>query len=281
MSLTYTEQSFGGVFWMFAIALGVGLHVGLPLQIIKNTPVEEAAPPEPDGITGAVLFDLSDIVAAPSALAEDSVAQAETEEAPTVTESPEVVDPAKAADNPLLSQIPYEVDDESLKFAVAAPDSEIETDEVATEVAAEQDPEKVDVASQVGAEQADAAAQSTAGAETETVAETTEAKSEGLTPEETEEIREWQKSIVLMISEAKTYPKEARKNRTTGEVQVRFTLDVYGTVIAAEVAQSSGSTVLDRAAVETVLAIGKMPTPPSYLPGETFSLLIPLRYRFR
>ncbi|MGB3245756.1 MAG: energy transducer TonB, partial [Sulfitobacter sp.] len=125
------------------------------------------------------------------------------------------------------------------------------------------------------------AAQSTAGAETETVAETTEAKSEGLTPEETEEIREWQKSIVLMISEAKTYPKEARKNRTTGEVQVRFTLDVYGTVIAAEVAQSSGSTVLDRAAVETVLAIGKMPTPPSYLPGETFSLLIPLRYRFR
>ncbi|EDQ04421.1 hypothetical protein DSM14862_02056 [Sulfitobacter indolifex] len=281
MSLTYASRRVRPLFWCAAIVLSGALHAGLPVLLLDHDAVDKRAEPEADGITGAMMFDLSDIIAAPSALQEDSVAQVEAQEAPTVTESPEVLEAAKAAEQPILSQIPYEVEDESLKFGVAAPKPDAETEEVAEEVATEQDPEQIDAESQVGAEDLQASEQSVAGVEAETVAETAKAESEGLTAEQTEEIREWQKSIVLLISGAKTYPAKARSDKIEGEVQVRFTLDRYGAILSAEVAQSSGSDVLDRAAVQTVEKLEKMPTPPNYLTGKEFTLIIPLRYSFR
>ena len=281
MSLTYASRSVRPVFWGVAIALSGALHAGLPVLLLDQPSAAEPAEPKTEGITGAVMFDLSDIIAAPSALQEDSVAQIEAQDAPTVTESPEVLEAAKAAEQPILSQIPYDVEDESLKFGVAAPEPEAETEEVAEEIAAEQDPEQIDAESQIGAEARQASEQSVAGVEADTEAETAKAESEGLTAEQTEEIRDWQKSIVLLISGAKTYPAKARSDRIEGEVQVRFTLDRYGALIAAEVAQSSGSEILDMAAVQTVKTLEKMPTPPSYLKGDEFTLIIPLRYSFR
>ncbi len=281
MSLTYASRRVRPLFWCAAIVLSGALHAGLPVLLLDHDAVDKRAEPQAEGITGAMMFDLSDIIAAPSALQEDSVAQVEAQEAPTVTESPEVLEAAKAAEQPILSQIPYEVEDESLKFGVAAPEPDAETEEVAEEVATEQDPEQIDAESQVGAEDRLASEQSVAGVEAETVAETAKAESEGLTAEQTEEIREWQKSIVLLISGAKTYPAKARSDKIEGEVQVRFTLDRYGALLSAEVAQSSGSDVLDRAAVQTVKKLEKMPTPPNYLTGEEFTLIIPLRYSFR
>ncbi len=281
MSLTYRSRSAKPLFWCAGIILSAALHIGLPTQILSSPSDPVETDPQPDGITGAIMFDLSDIIAAPSAPAEDSLAQEEAVQAPTVTESPEAVEAAKAAEQPLLSQIPYDVDDESLKFGVAAPEPEVETEEVAEEVATERDPEQIEAESQVGAEDRAASEQSVAGVEADTEAETAKAESEGLTAEQTAEIREWQKSIVLLISGAKTYPAQARSDRIEGEVQVQFTLDRYGALIATEVAKSSGSSLLDDAAVETVKRLGKMPTPPNYLTGEAFTLIIPLRYSFR
>jgi len=281
MSLTYTSRSFMPLFWGIAIAASAALHVGLPVHFLSKTTEAEPAQQEPDGITGAIMFDLSDIIAAPSALQEDSVAQQEAVEAPTVTESPEIVEAAKAAEQPILNQIPYDVDDDSLKFGVAAPEPDAETEEVAEEIATERDPEQVDAESQVGAENRQAAEQSVAGIEAETEAESAKAESEGLTAEQTEEIREWQKSIVLLISSSKTYPKKARRDGIEGEVQIKFTLDRYGALTATEVAQSSGSPVLDDAAISTVEKLKKMPTPPNYMTGDAFTLIIPLRYSFR
>ena len=281
MSLTYASRRAKPLFWCAAIVLSGALHAGLPVLLLDHDALDKRAEPQAEGITGAMMFDLSDIIAAPSALQEDSVAQVEAQEAPTVTESPEVLEAAKAAEQPILSQIPYEVEDKSLKFGVAAPEPDAETEEVAEEVTTEQDPEQVDAESQVGAEDLQASEQSVAGVEAETVAETAKAESEGLTAEQTEEIREWQKSIVLLISGAKTYPAKARSDKIEGEVQVRFTLDRYGALLSAEVAQSSGSDVLDRAAVQTVEKLEKMPTPPNSLTGKEFTLIIPLRYSFR
>lgn len=281
MSLTYTSRSAMPVFWCAAILLSGALHAGLPALILGHAPVAKAAEPRVEGLTGAMMFDLSDFIAAPSAQAEDAIAQEAAQDAPTVTESPEVLEAAKAAEQPMLSQIPYEVDDDSLKFAVAAPEPEAQTEDIAEQIATEHDPEQVDVESQVGAEARDASEQSYAGVEAEAVADTAKADSEGLTAEQTEEIRDWQKSIVLLISGAKTYPAQARRERTEGEVHVRFAIDRYGAIKAVEVAQSSGSAILDRAAVKTVEQLQKMPTPPNYLDGEAFTLIIPLRYSFR
>lgn len=281
MSLTYTARRSGLGFWLVAVALSIGLHLGFPAHIMTQASEAEVDEPKPEGITGAIMFDLSDVIAAPSALAEESVAQEESQEAPTVTEGREAVEAAQAAEEPIMSQIPYKVDDESLKFGVAAPEPEAQTEEIATEVATEQDPDQIEVESQVGAVDSEASEKSVAGIHAEAEAASAEASSEGLTAEQTEEIRDWQKSIVLMISEAKTYPTKARRDRTEGEVHVRFTLDRYGAVVLAEVAQSSGRPILDRAALETVEGIGRMPTPPNYLDGDKFTLLIPIRYRFR
>jgi protein TonB len=268
-------------FWSVAIAASVAIHVGLSVQILTRLAEPAPAEPQPDGITGAIMFDLSEVIAAPSALEEDSLAEQETQEAPTVTESPEMVEAAKATQQPILNQIPYDVDDDSLKFGVAAPEPDAETEKVAEEIATERDPEQVDAESQVGAEDRQASVQSVAGIEVETETETAKAESEGLTAKQTETIREWQKSIVLLISGSKAYPEKARRDRVEGEVQIQFTLDRYGALMATEVAKSSGSVILDEAAVQTVTKLKKMPTPPNYLDGDEFTFVIPLRYSFR
>lgn len=281
MSLTYRAGMPGVGIWSLAILASLGLHVVLPVQILMQRPLPEPEVRLESGVTGAVLFDLSDIIAAPADPGEDSAEIAETQEAPTVTESPEAVDPAKAAEEPLLAQIPYKVEDESLKFGVASPDTAEETEKLAQETATEQDPEQVDMPSQLGARQADASAASVSGVAADQQAEKAKAKSEGLTAEQKEEIREWQRDIVLTISKAKRYPPQARKKRIEGEVTVRFVVDKYGAVVTSEVENSSGSPVLDQAALKVLETAGKLPTPPNHLAGEEFTLIIPLRYRFK
>lgn len=281
MSLTYQAPMGNLAIWVFAGIAGLGIHFAIPAQFYANADVPRPQETQDQGITGAVMFDLSDIIAAPSAQAEDSVAQAQSVEAPTVTQSPEVVQAAKAEDAPVLAQIPHEVEDDSLKFAIASPEPEAKTENEATEFATEYDPEKVDAETQMGAEDQDASQAAVSGVAAEQTADVAKAKSEGLTSEEKVDIQDWQKQVVLKISKAKKYPKTARTKRIEGEVQVRFTLDRYGKVLRAEVGKSSGWPVLDNAAVQTVKDIGKMPTPPNFMSGSEFTLMIPLRYRFR
>lgn len=283
MSLAYPRAGVGALgFVLVTVVFSGSAHVALPAVLIDTSPER---PPEitrdETGIQGAILFDLSDIVAAPSEAGEDSVEIAQAEEAPTVTESPETVDPAKAADEPILNQIPYKVEDDELKFAIASPDPTDETDEQARETAAEFQEEQIEQASSLGATAADASQASVSGIESETTAEKAQASSEGLTADQMQEITEWQKAVVLRIAKAKLYPSAARKNGVEGEVRVKFTIDRYGTVIAHEVADSSGFALLDQAALKVFDDVGKLPTPPAHLAGDSFSLVIPLNYRIK
>lgn len=278
MSLTYPRANGGGLFWVGAIVVSAALHLGLPLRILAAPP----APPVPDtveaGATGAVLFDLSDIIAAPSDLAEDSIGMAEAEDTPTVTESAEVVDPAKTADQPHLATTPYEVEDDELKFGIASPEPATESDKDATEIATEYVEDQTLTTGSLGAV---AAAASVAGAEAMQTANVAKAKSEGLTAEEKAEISAWQKAVVVKISNAKRYPGTARDKRIEGEVSIRFTIDRYGAVITRKVEASSGYPVLDAAALAVLDEVGKLPTPPNHLSKNAFTLIVPLRYRFR
>lgn len=287
MSLTYRGTGRGAGFgaaplaWTLAAAASVGLHLALPAQLLSQPPAPPPEAREETGVTGAVLFDLSDIIAAPAETGEDSAETVESRAAPTVTESADHVEPARAAEEPLLSQIPYDVADESLKFGVASPEPAEETEDLAEETATEVDPEQVEAPSQRGAEAAQAAQASVSGVAAEQQAETAKAQSEGLTAEQKQEILDWQRDVVLAISKAKRYPPQARRQRIEGEVSVRFTLDSYGSLLSAEIASSSGADVLDRAALAVLEELGKLPTPPNHLSGEAFTLIIPLRYRFR
>ena len=264
------------------VAVSLAVHVALPASLLARAPEPEPEVRREDtGVQGAIMFDLSDIIAAPSDAGEDSTAVEEAVEAPTVTESPEAVHAARAADEPILNQTPYEVQDEELKFGIATPEPEQETEEIAEEVAQEFEEEQIDQASQTGAVEAEASEASVSGVDAEAQAETAQAESEGLTAEQMAEITEWQKAVVLRIAKAKAYPQAAGKKGLEGEVRVKFTIDRYGAVTAREVEQSSGAAVLDEAALEVFDKLDRLPTPPNHLTGDSFTLVIPLNYTIR
>lgn len=278
MTLAYPQASGGAAFWALAATGSLALHLGLPLSLF-----DPSAPPPPTaretaGVTGAIMFDLSDLIAAPADAGEDSVAQNASQEAPTVTESAEAVDPAKAADEPLLNQVPYDVADDELKFGIASPEPAEDTEELAHETATEYTPEQVDKDSQLGAEDSAASEASVSGQDAPQVAEKAQAQSEGLSAHDKAQIEDWQKSVVLTIAKAKSYPPEARKKRIEGTVRILFSLDSYGTLLRAQVQDSSGAQVLDQAALEVLHKIGKFPTPPSVLQLPEYTLLVPLSY---
>ena len=282
MSLVYK----GAAGLLPVAALGVGLsvaaHVAVPAAFLARAPEQPPEIRQEDaGVQGAILFDLSDVIAAPSEAGEDSTEVAEAVEAPTVTESPEAVDPAQAADEPLLNQTPYDVTDDELKFGVAAPDPANETQDKAYETAQEYEEEKVDQNTSLGATAADASQASVSGVEAEATADKATASSEGLTAEQLAEITEWQKAVVLRIAKAKSYPSAARKQGLEGEVRVKFTLDRYGVVVSRAVAESSGHGALDEAALKVFDEMDKLPTPPNHLVGDSFTLMIPLNYRIK
>lgn len=281
MSLAYTNEGPNIFVWAFAAIASIGLHTALPYWALKNEPPQEIEEVSEFGLTGAILFDLSDIVAAPELDTEDNVETAEAEAVQTVTDSPEVVEPAKAAEEPILSQIPYEVEDDSLKFGVASPEPAEENEEMAEEVATQFDPEKIETAAQAGADASVQEDASVLGTEAPEAAESAMATKTGLTSEQKAEVSEWQKNIVLQISKERRYPRVARKKRIVGEVTVKFTIDKYGAILTKAIAKTSGWPVLDKAAMEIFDEVGKLPTPPNYLSGNKFTLLIPIRYSFR
>ena len=280
MSLAYRSTTSLWPAVTLTLGLSAAAHVAAPVLLQTRMSHEPPKVARDDlGVQGAIMFDLSDIIAAPSKGGEDSLEVAEAVEAPTVTESPEAVDPAKAVDAPMLNQTPYDVDDDTLKFGMATPDTEEDIETTATDIATEFTEEQVDQPSSLGATAANASQASVSGVETDTEAETAQASSEGLTADQQQEITEWQKSLVLRIAKAKTYPAKARSKGSTGEVRVTFTVDRYGAIIARDIAQSSGWPVLDQAALKLFDDLGKLPTPPNHLQGDHFTLVVPLNYR--
>jgi len=71
--------------------------------------------------------------------------------------------------------------------------------------------------------------------------------------------------ILRRIEGAKRYPEEARRLGHRGTVAVRFRIGLDGAVAAAEVAASSGSSLLDAASLETVRRAAPLPAVPGWL----------------
>src|SRR5690606_19122506 len=72
----------------------------------------------------------------------------------------------------------------------------------------------------------------------------------------------WQSKVVAWLNRHKRYPSGARSRREEGSVNVSFTIDAGGRVLAARVARSSGNAELDQAAVEMVRRSSPVPAPP-------------------
>lgn len=74
------------------------------------------------------------------------------------------------------------------------------------------------------------------------------------------------------------YPSEARRKRIRGEVHVRFTVSRSGGVGSIRVARSSGSALLDGAALETVRRAAPFPEIPAAAGRSSWSFTVPLSF---
>jgi periplasmic protein TonB len=84
--------------------------------------------------------------------------------------------------------------------------------------------------------------------------------------------------VVSQLRRAVYSPAEARAKRLKGEVQVSFTVSANGSVGGVRVVRSSGSPILDKAALETVRRAAPFPAIPSDAGRSSWPFTVPLAF---
>lgn len=88
---------------------------------------------------------------------------------------------------------------------------------------------------------------------------------------------EFQRSLFRHIARFQRYPARARDRQLRGTVQVVFLLRRDGSVVDAWVTSTSGESVLDREALETIRRAEPLPPIPGELPDH-LSILLPVAF---
>lgn len=90
-------------------------------------------------------------------------------------------------------------------------------------------------------------------------------------------VLKFQKALLRHIEHYQSYPNAARRDRLQGTVQVLFAMRRDGTVLDIRIKTSSGVTILDKEAVETIRRAQPLPPIPSELPGR-LNILLPVAF---
>jgi protein TonB len=88
---------------------------------------------------------------------------------------------------------------------------------------------------------------------------------------------DWQRSLAAWLAAHKTYPDEARRSGTEGNVVLRFTVDRSGHVLGVVLVHSAGSSILDVAA-EAVVRNATLPPFTAGMPQDTATVTVQMRY---
>jgi protein TonB len=89
-------------------------------------------------------------------------------------------------------------------------------------------------------------------------------------------VASWQQALIARLDHFKSYPSQA--NGAEGIVTINFRIDWQGKVVSSQVVKSSGSSVLDAAALALVKRASPFPPPPSDLSDSDLSIAVPVRY---
>jgi periplasmic protein TonB len=91
----------------------------------------------------------------------------------------------------------------------------------------------------------------------------------------------WQKSLVSHLNRYKRYPGAARTRGIQGVVNVQFSIDRSGRVMASHIVTGSGSTLLDAEALSVIQRASPLPAPPAHMPGDPVELALPIYFRIK
>jgi periplasmic protein TonB len=90
-------------------------------------------------------------------------------------------------------------------------------------------------------------------------------------------VSDYKKTLFQHIERVERYPEAARERRLHGVVRVLFAMKRDGTVLGAWVETSSGSTILDQAAIDAVRRAQPLPRIPSELP-DSLNIILPVEF---
>ena len=97
----------------------------------------------------------------------------------------------------------------------------------------------------------------------------------------TTSLPKWKNQIADLLERNKRYPTEARNRHQQGTVQVAFSIDREGRVLASRVVTSSGFSMLDKEAIDMAMRASPFPPPPPEMRGEQINLVAPIRFNIR
>jgi periplasmic protein TonB len=89
----------------------------------------------------------------------------------------------------------------------------------------------------------------------------------------------WRSAWAAAMNWNRHYPEAARARGEQGTVRLALTIDRGGHVVSARLVASSGSSILDQAALEMARKASGRPLPPEM--GSSVSLTVPVRYSIR
>jgi len=243
--------------WIPAAIGAVALHLGGIGLVYANLPSEEA-----DDL-GAPAFEVGLELLAPRIEKTDLPPGPESDAA-----APAQVEEKQIEETALPQEKPTEAEEPDRIVAESAPKKPIEEEQ------------------QVAAVEANASAESTASEATAPApiegareAPVTAAPVQG-TGASAQRLRvTWQKKLMAHLERFKRYP-SGTVPRTT-RIEVGFTLDRLGHVVAAEIRRGSGDPAFDQAALAMLHRADPVPPPPPLVADEGLSFTLPLVYRIK
>jgi periplasmic protein TonB len=86
----------------------------------------------------------------------------------------------------------------------------------------------------------------------------------------------WERSMVMQLERHKRYPSQAQGEQ--GVAILSFTVDHQGHLLSSRIVRSSGSAILDTAALAMLSRAEPFPAPPPGIADELLSVTVPVRY---
>jgi periplasmic protein TonB len=255
------EQKPSRRLWISAAVIALALHVGGAALAIVHLQTEEA-----DDALGATAIEIGLEMAAVRR---------------EVTDLPPGPDTDASAASPQLAEQKAEVKETDLPQD--KPTEPEEADRVVTENESkkpkEDDPKIAAVQTQASTESI--AAEATATPSSEAIPEGQRSVAPVIgTGESARRARAtWQKELVAHLDKHKRYPKE--RQQKSAEIQIRFTLDRLGHVLATDIEKGSGDPAFDEAALAMVRRSDPVPMPPPVIADEGLTFTLPVIFRVK